>query len=44
VKNNKEDSIALAQRAREMTTKLVDALQARTDLGSLKLGIEDYLR
>jgi hypothetical protein len=44
VKNNKEDSIALAQHAREMTTKLVDALQARNDLDSLKPGIEDYSR
>jgi hypothetical protein len=44
VKNNKEDSIALAQHAREMTTKLVDALQTRNDLDSLKPGIEDYSR
>jgi hypothetical protein len=42
VKNNKEDSIALANHAREMTSKLVQTLQTRSDLDSLKPGIEDF--
>jgi hypothetical protein len=44
VKNNKEDSIALANHAREMTSKLAQALQAHHDLDSLKPGIEDFLK
>jgi hypothetical protein len=44
VKKNKEDGIALANRAREMTFKLVDAVQVRNDLGSIKPSIEDYHR
>jgi hypothetical protein len=44
VKNNKEDSITLANQAREMTSKLAQALQARHDLDSLKPGIEDFLK
>jgi hypothetical protein len=42
VKKNKEDEIALANRARDMTFKLVDALQVRNDLGSIRPSIEDY--
>jgi hypothetical protein len=42
VKNNKEDSIALANHAREMTSKLVDAVQASNDLDSLKPGIDNF--
>jgi predicted secreted Zn-dependent protease len=44
VKNNKEDSIALANHAREMTSKLAQALQARNDLDSLKPNIEDFFK
>jgi hypothetical protein len=42
VKNNKEDSITLANHAREMTSKLVDAVQASNDLDSLKPGIDNF--
>jgi hypothetical protein len=42
VKNNKEESMALAEHAREMTFKLVDVLQTRNDLGSLKPKIQDF--
>jgi hypothetical protein len=42
VKNNKEESIALAKHTREMTSKLVDALQAWSDLDSPKPSIEDF--
>jgi hypothetical protein len=42
VKNNKEDSIALANHAMEMTSKLVVAVQASNDLDSLKPGIEEF--
>jgi hypothetical protein len=42
VKNNKEESIALAKHAREMTFKLVDVLQTRDDLDSLKPSTEDF--
>jgi hypothetical protein len=44
VKNNKEDSIALANHAREMTSKFAQALQTSNDLDSLKPGIEDFLK
>jgi hypothetical protein len=44
VKNNEEESMALAKRAREMTFKLVDALKARNDLDSLKPSIEDFFK
>jgi hypothetical protein len=44
VKNNKEDSIALANHAREITAKLAQALQARNDLDSLKPNIEDFFK
>jgi hypothetical protein len=44
VKNNKEDSIALANHAREITSKLAQALQARNDLDSLKPNIEDFFK
>jgi hypothetical protein len=42
VKNNKEDSITLANHAREMTSKLVDSLQGRSDQDSLKPSMEDF--
>jgi hypothetical protein len=42
VKNNKEDSIALANHAREMTSKLVDTVKGRNDQDSLKPSIEDF--
>jgi hypothetical protein len=44
VKKNKEDSVVLANHAREMMFKLVDALQVRNDLDSTKPSIEDYYR
>jgi hypothetical protein len=44
VKNNKEESIALAKHAREMTFKRVDALKSRNDLDSLKPSIEGFLK
>jgi hypothetical protein len=44
VKNNKKKSIALAKHAREMTFKLVEALQTRNDLDSLKPSIEDFVK
>jgi hypothetical protein len=44
VKNHKEESIALAKHAREMTFKLVDALQTRNDLDSLKPSIEHFVK
>jgi hypothetical protein len=44
VKNNKEDSITLANHAREMTSQLVNALQVRNDLDSLKPGIEEFTK
>jgi hypothetical protein len=44
VKNNKEDSIALANHAREMTSKLVDVLQARNDRDLLKPNIDDFYK
>jgi hypothetical protein len=44
VQNNKEESIALAEHTREMTFKLVDILQTRNDLNSLKLKIEDFVK
>jgi hypothetical protein len=43
MKNNKEESIALAKHARKMTFKLVDVLKSRNDLDSLKPRIEDFL-
>jgi hypothetical protein len=43
VKNNKEGSIALAKHAKEMSSKLVDALQARNDLDSLKPSIINFV-
>jgi hypothetical protein len=42
MKNNKEESIALARHARETTSKLFDTLQARNDLDSLKPSIEGF--
>jgi hypothetical protein len=42
VKNNKEDSIALADHAREMTSKLVDTVQGRNDQDSLKPIMENF--
>jgi hypothetical protein len=44
VKNNKGESIALAEHAREMTYKLVDALQTRNDLDSLKPSIDHFVK
>jgi hypothetical protein len=44
VKNNQEESIALAEHAREMTLQLVDALRGCNDLDSLKPKIEDFLK
>jgi hypothetical protein len=44
VKNNKEESIALAEHVREMTFKLVDTLQTRNDLDSLKPSIEHFVK
>jgi hypothetical protein len=42
MKNNKEVSIALANHARETTSKLVNALQTRNDRDLLKPSIEDF--
>jgi hypothetical protein len=44
VKNNKEESVALAEHAREMTLQVVDALKGRNDLDSLKPSIEDFFK
>jgi hypothetical protein len=44
LKTNKEDSIALANHAKEMTSKLFDALQAGNDLDSLKPSIEELYK
>jgi hypothetical protein len=44
VKNNEQESIALAKHAREMTVQLVDALKGRNDLDSLKPKIEDFFK
>jgi hypothetical protein len=44
VKNHKEESIALAEHAREMTLKLVDALKSFSDLDSIKPSIEDFVK
>jgi hypothetical protein len=44
VKNNEEESIALAEHARETTFRLVDALKGRNDLDSLKPKIEDFFK
>jgi hypothetical protein len=42
VKKNNEDSVALANHARKMKLKLVDAVQVRDDMDSIKPSIEDY--
>jgi hypothetical protein len=42
IKTNKQDSITLANHAREMTSKLVEALQTRNDLESTKPSIEEF--
>jgi hypothetical protein len=42
VKNNKEDSLALAKHAREMTSKLLEVLKTRNDLDSLKPTLEQF--
>jgi hypothetical protein len=44
VTKNNEDSVALANHAREMRFKLVDALQVRNDLDPIKPSIKDYYR
>jgi hypothetical protein len=44
VKHNKEDSIALAEHAKEMTCKLFQTFQARSDLDTMKPSIEDFCR
>jgi poly-gamma-glutamate capsule biosynthesis protein CapA/YwtB (metallophosphatase superfamily) len=44
VKKNKEDSVALANHAREMMFKLANAVQVRIDQDSLKPSIEDNYR
>jgi hypothetical protein len=44
VENNKEGSIALAEHAREMTFKLVDALKSCSDLDSIKPSIEHFVK
>jgi hypothetical protein len=44
VKNHKEESIALAEHAREMTLKVVDTLKSCSDLDSLKPSIEDFFK
>jgi hypothetical protein len=43
VKNNKEDSIALAKLAREKTVDLFDGLKMRNDLSILKPTIEHFV-
>jgi hypothetical protein len=43
VKNNKEDSIALAKHAREKTADLFDGLKMRSDLSILKPTIEHFV-
>jgi hypothetical protein len=42
VKNNKENSIALANHARETMSKLVDVLRTGNDRASLKPSIDDF--
>jgi hypothetical protein len=44
VKKNNEDSVTLANHAREMMFKLADAVQVRNDLDSIRPSIEDYYR
>jgi hypothetical protein len=44
MKKNKENSVALANHAREMKLKLVDVVQVRNDPDSIKPSIEDYYR
>jgi hypothetical protein len=43
MKNNKEDSAALAKHALEITTKLFDGLQSLDHLESLKSSIDDFV-
>jgi hypothetical protein len=44
VKNNKDDSAALAQHAAEITPKLFLALQSLDDLDSTKSTLEDFVK
>jgi hypothetical protein len=44
VQNNKEESIALAKHAREMTFKLVDHLKSYNEPDSLKPSIERFVK
>jgi hypothetical protein len=43
VKNNKEDSTALAKHASEITLKLFRTLETRDDLDSLKSSIGQFV-
>jgi hypothetical protein len=44
VKNNKEDSVALAHHASEVTSKLFGALETREDVDSTKASIENFVK
>jgi hypothetical protein len=44
VKNNKEDSLGLAEHARDVTYKLFDALQSLDNLDSMRMNIESYIQ
>jgi hypothetical protein len=44
MKNNKEDSAALAKHARDITEKLFDALQSLDGLDSMKSNIDDFVK
>jgi hypothetical protein len=43
MKNNKEDSAALAEHALKITKKLFDALQSLTHLESMQSSIDDFM-
>jgi hypothetical protein len=44
MKNNKEDSAALATHARDITEKLFDALQSLDGLDSMRSNIDDFVK
>jgi hypothetical protein len=44
VKSNRDSGIALVDHVRETTFKLVTALQAWSDLDSIKPSMEDYYK
>jgi hypothetical protein len=44
MKNNKEDSAALAKHARDITEKLFDALKSLDDLDSMRSNLDDFVK